>query len=168
MNCNQQDVCMVFCAIESNEKQTGHDVAIALTLCFLLINIASFVLYLCKQYIDYHFYLQWLLFVFVNSRFFSCCVSTWTRTVVNCFQCCNCTWGYFWVSMFFLAIKIYHFLNFIYINHKYGVIIYGVVCFGLFRFVSLFLIVMLYCFGTVSCNFALFLWFPDINYLNVY
>ena len=61
------------------------------------------------------------------------------------------------LCFFFLAIKIYHFLNFIYINHKYGVIIYGVVCFGLFRFVSLFLIVMLYCFGTVSCNFALFL-----------
>ena len=51
---------------------------------------------------------------------------------------------------FFLAIKIYHFLNFIYINHKYGVIIYGVVCFGLFRFVSLFfdcnVVLFLYCF----------------------
>ena len=34
MNCIQQDVCMVPCAIESNEKQTGHDVALALTLCF--------------------------------------------------------------------------------------------------------------------------------------
>ena len=50
-----------------------YDVAIALILCFPII-ITSFVLYLMQNFVDYNVYFQLLLFLFVNSMFFSCCV----------------------------------------------------------------------------------------------
>ena len=38
--------------------------------------------------------------------------------------------------LIFWTVKVYHFLRSIYINHKYGVIVYGVVCLRFFGFVS--------------------------------